>query len=108
MSSQVCQNAMFWRNNLKKWSTTQPSKLHVLMEMSLHNNTKELQSFLGVMNYLGKFSPVTAEMCKPLRKLTSLKVSGHGTMSTKTYMKEPNLSYQKECTMAFYKGKEQI
>ena len=31
------------------------------------NNT-ELQSLLGIMNYLGRFSPSTAEACEPLRK----------------------------------------
>ena len=35
--------------------------------------TKNLQSFLGIMNYLGRFSAVTAEVCKPLQGLTSMK-----------------------------------
>ena len=30
-------------------------------------------SFLGIMNYLGKFSPSITEACEPLRKLTSRK-----------------------------------
>ena len=34
---------------------------------------KELQAFLGIINYLGKFSPSTAELCGSLRKLTSAK-----------------------------------
>ena len=34
---------------------------------------KELQAFLGIINYLGKSSPGTAEVCKPLCKLTSCK-----------------------------------
>ena len=32
---------------------------------------RELQAFLGIINYLGKFSPATADVCKSLRKLTS-------------------------------------
>ena len=34
---------------------------------------KEPQAFLGIINYLSKFSPDTSEVCEPLRKLTSSK-----------------------------------
>ena len=34
---------------------------------------KDLQSFLGIMNYLGKFSSVTAEVCEPLQDLAPVK-----------------------------------
>ena len=34
---------------------------------------KELQEFLCVINYLGKFSPRTGEVCESLRKLMSAK-----------------------------------
>ena len=30
-------------------------------------------SFLSILNYLGKFSPATAEVCEPLQKLTLVK-----------------------------------
>ena len=39
------------------------------------NNKKELQAFLGIINYLGKFSQGTANVCIPLHKLTSSKVT---------------------------------
>ena len=35
---------------------------------------KELKSFLGVLNYLSKFSPMIAEVCEPLHKMTLVKV----------------------------------
>ena len=31
---------------------------------------RECQSFPAIVNYLIKFSPMTADVCKPLRKLT--------------------------------------
>ena len=34
-----------------------------------------MQSFLGIIKYLGKFSPGTVEVCEPLRKLTSTSVA---------------------------------
>ena len=40
------------------------------MEMSLPKNKKDLQAFLGIINYLGKFSPSTTSICEPLQKLT--------------------------------------
>ena len=39
--------------------------------MPLPQNKKELQAFLGIINYLGKLSPSTASICNPLQKLTS-------------------------------------
>ena len=50
-----------------------PQKLKAPMEMLHPKNKKGLQAFLGIINYLGKFSPSTANVCEPLRKLTSSK-----------------------------------
>ena len=50
-------------------------KVRALTEMPAPKNKKELQAFLGIINYLGKFSPGTAEVCKPLHKLTSCKMT---------------------------------
>ena len=43
------------------------------MDMPLHKCNKELQSFLGMINYLSKFSPATAEGYEPLRKMITVK-----------------------------------
>ena len=48
-------------------------KISALTEMPVPKNKKELQAFLGIINYLSKFSPDTSEVCKPLRKLMSSK-----------------------------------
>ena len=49
-----------------------PQKLKSFMVMP-PKGEKELQAFLGIIYYLGKFLPSTADTCKPLRKLTSVK-----------------------------------
>ena len=48
-------------------------KVKPLTEMPVSKNKKELQAFLCIINYLGKFSPDTVEVCKLLCKLTSSK-----------------------------------
>ena len=52
---------------------TDPQKPKVLTNMPPPKTRKELQAFLTIINYLGKFSPSTAEVCESLRKLTSAK-----------------------------------
>ena len=52
-----------------------PQMVRALTEILVPKNKKELQAFLGVINYLNKFSPGTSEACKPLRKLTSSKAT---------------------------------
>ena len=45
------------------------------MDMPVPKNKKELQAFLGIINYLGTFSPDTVDVYDPLCKLTSSKVT---------------------------------
>ena len=52
-----------------------PQEIKVLMDMLASKNKKELHGFLGITNYLGKFSPGTTDICDPLQKLTSSKVT---------------------------------
>ena len=50
-------------------------KIRALTKMPVPKNKKELQGFLGIINYLGKFSPGKAEVCKLLHTLTSSKMT---------------------------------
>ena len=43
-----------------------PQKIKALTDMPAPQNKRELQAFLGIINYLGKFSPGMAEICDPL------------------------------------------
>ena len=42
-----------------------PQKVKALMEMAAPKNRKELQAFLGIINYLNKFSPGTSDAYEP-------------------------------------------
>ena len=50
-----------------------PTKTQALSDMPPLKTRKKLKSFLGIIYYLGKFSPMTTEVCKPLWRLTSVK-----------------------------------
>ena len=49
-----------------------PAEVKALMDMAPPKTKRELQPFLGIINYLSKFSPMTAEICELLRRLTSV------------------------------------
>lgn len=46
-----------------------PKKVNAVMDMKPPTTVKELQSFLGVVNYLSRFSPHISELTAPLRPL---------------------------------------
>ena len=52
-----------------------PQKIKALIDMPATMTKKELQASLGIINYLGKFSLGTTDVCDLLQKLTSSKVA---------------------------------
>ena len=51
---------------LRKGIQPDPQKVKALTNMLAPKNKRELQAFLGIINYLGKFSPGMAKVCEPL------------------------------------------
>ncbi|KAK9695540.1 hypothetical protein QE152_g32505 [Popillia japonica] len=47
-----------------------PSKITTIKKMAVPTNKKELQCFLGMVNYLNKFLPNLSTVSEPLRLLT--------------------------------------
>ena len=79
-----------------------PQKIKALTDMQVPNNKKELQGFLGIINYLGKFSPGTADVCEPLHKLTSSKVIWTWNASYQSLFNKAKLLIQSDMSMKFY------
>ena len=81
-----------------------PQKVRTLTEMLApkKKNKKELQAFLGVINYLNKFSPGTSEVCEPLRKLTSSKMTWTWNASYQQLFDKAKLLIKVEMCMNFY------
>ena len=69
--------------------------LHVVTEMTSPKTRKDLQSFLDIMNYVSKFSLVTAEICSPLQWLTSAKTERTGTSHTRDYKKGTGTNHKR-------------
>ena len=70
--------------------------------MPTPKNKKELQSFLGIINYLSKCSLDMVEVCKPLRKLTSSKATWTWDASYQQWFKKAKMLIKVEMCMIFY------
>nr|XP_057937756.1 cytokine receptor family member b2 isoform X2 [Doryrhamphus excisus] len=46
-----------------------PGKIKAIMEMPTPKDTADVKRFVGMVNYVGKFSPRVAELTQPLREL---------------------------------------
>ena len=77
-------------------------KVRALTEMPVPKNKKELQAFLGIINYLGKFSPGTAEVCKLLHKLTSSKMMWTWNASYQQLFDKAKSIIKADVSMKFY------
>ena len=77
-------------------------KVRALTEMPLPKNKRELQAFLGIINYLGKFSPGTAEVCKLLWKLTSSRTMWTWNASYQQLFDNVKSLIKAEVCMKFY------
>ena len=51
------------------------NKITAIVEMPPSSSKKEVQSFIGMINYLTKFSPRLTELAEPIRELVKGKVS---------------------------------
>ena len=91
-----------WRGDIEKRSTTKPTKSEALKDMLAPNNKKELQAFHGIINYLGKFSPGTADVCDPLHKLTSSKVTWTWDTFYQSLFNKAKLLIKSDMCMEFY------
>ena len=50
------------------------SKVTAIVQMPSPGSKKEVQSFIGMINYLSKFSPRLTELAEPIRELVKEKV----------------------------------
>ena len=77
-------------------------KIKAHTEMPVPNNKKELQAFLGIINYLGKVSLGTIDVCDPLCKLTSSKVTWTWNASYQSIFNKAKLLIKSDMCMKLY------
>ena len=63
---QVYISPILWKDYIMALSTTRPAENQGPGRNASSQNKKELQAFLGIINYLAIFSPSTAGVCDPL------------------------------------------
>ena len=79
-----------------------PQKIRALTKMLVLKNKKELQAFLGIINYLSKFFSDMSEVCKLLRKLTLSKTTWTWDASYQQQFEKAKLLIKVEMCMRFY------
>ena len=98
-----CTSIPFFREVISRRGVQpDPQKIKALMDMPPPNNKRELQAFLGIINYLGKFSPGTAVVCEPLQKLTSSKATWRWNASHQSLFVKAKLLIKSDKCMKFY------
>ena len=80
----------------------------MLTKMIPPTNKKELQFFLGIMNYLGKIFPAALEVCEPLRKLTSSKSEWMWNNTYQQLFDKAKAIIIKDATTKFFNEKERL
>ena len=63
---------------------------------------KKPQEFLGIINYLGEFSPSTADICESLRQLTSSKTEWTWNATYQKVFDKAKSIITKDVCMKFY------
>ena len=86
----------------RKGNHPDPQKIKAMTDMSAPKSKRELQAFLGIINYLGKFSPGTAEVCEPLWKLTSSKMKWIWNASYQQLFEKAKSLIKADVCMKFY------
>ena len=93
----------FGEVTLRRGVQPDPQKIKALTDMPASNNKKELQAFLGIINYLCKFSPGTTDVCDPLCKLMLLsKVTWTWSTSYQSLFNKTKLLIKSDMCMKFY------
>ena len=87
---------------MKKRSTTRPMKNQSPHRHAGAKQQKGLQAFLDIINYLGKFSPCTADVYDPLCKLTSSKATWTWNAPYQSLFNKAKLLIKSYMCMKFY------
>ena len=69
MQFRLPQVSLFGHQWSAKGLSPDPKKIAVVKRMDLPEDVETMRSFLGLVNYLNRFSPCLAELSEPLREV---------------------------------------
>ena len=93
MQFRLPQVSFFGHQWSDKGLSPDPKKVAAVKRMDLPEDVETMRSFLGLVNYLNRFSPRLAELCEPLREVCR---------------QDTEFQLTKSVRVAFYKIKEEI
>ena len=96
----MCMSTIFG-GDIQVWSETWPMKTKCLQRCHLPRQTRNFQAFLGIIYYLGLFSPSTEDISESLRQLTSAKTEWTWNV-TYPEIFDKSKSILKDAYMKFY------
>lgn len=85
-----------------------PAKVSVLKEMKSPQNQQELQSFLGLTTYMGKFIPKTSILTAPLRELLKENTHFQWNASHEAAFNDIKAAISDDTTLVYFDSKKPI
>ena len=92
----------FWGSDIKKRSATRPTKIKSHHRHASAQQQDRAPSLPWYINYLGKFSPGTTDVCDPLCKLTLSKVTLTWNILYQLLFNKTKLLIKSDMCMKFY------
>ena len=83
------------------------SKVTAIVEMPLPTSKKQVQSFIGMINYLSKFSARLSELAEPIRELCKDKVPFNWGLEHQAAFKQMKCEIVRAPILAYYNPKKE-
>ena len=91
------------------WSDTglspDPKKIEAVKGMEIPQDMETMRSFLGLVNYLNRFSPCLAELSDPLRDICRKKMEFKLTKACKVEFQHCKMEISKNITLPYFNPK---
>ena len=79
-----------------------PKKIEVVIRMEMSQDVETMRSFLGLVNYLNRFSPHLAELSDPLREICRQKVEFKLAPACKVTFQQTKEECYKNVTLPYF------
>jgi len=85
-----------------------PKKLEGMSKMKTPKDKIQLQSFLGCLNFMSKFTPELSTLVKPLRQLTSANAEFVWTPNHTDIFEKAKRIIKKDCALQYYRPEKSL